>query len=69
MFPLCWKAETDSCIEEMRRATRIALSLSLSIERFRDSETRQETKETSDGMPRKNIGSSRTNIICRLSNL
>lgn len=51
----------------MRHATRICfLSLSLSIERSRD---RQETKETSDGMPRKNIGSSRTNIICRLLNM
>lgn len=63
MSPLCWKAETDSCIEDMPRA--FALSFSLSIERSRE---RQETKEN-DGMPRKNICSSRTNIIYRLSNM
>ena len=61
------------CVGKLRptRASRtchahlLSLSLSFSIERSRE---RQETKE-SDGMPRKNICSSRTNIIYRLSNM
>lgn len=61
------------CVGKLRptRASRtchahlLSLSLSFSIERSRE---RQETKEN-DGMPRKNICSSRTNIIYRLSNM